>query len=127
MPLAFQSLAIMIDGSTRSKPTMKILPISYLTEFRWRMAWFTFRNILNLLHHQVELTSLVTWTKRKRLKNPQRTYEFRLHQIEEQLFRQRRENRSLLVFCEFLYAGYQQLCPPVYRKGHAAKYKNISY
>jgi len=92
----------------------------YVTRFFWLFRW-----IMKILVEQKELTSLVTWAKRKRLHKLKRTYELQLKQLDGWLASVRIHNRGQVILCEFLYAAYQQLKPTqkYYKRGSAAQYR----
>ena len=74
---------------------------------------------------QDNLTSLIQWAGKKRLKKVQQAYIRKRGRLEERLYIYQVRNRGLVTFCGFLLTAYKQIkpVPKYYKSGSAAQYR----
>ena len=104
---------------------MKYLSRTAILYYRWQNAWLSVQSILTNLVMQDDLTSLIRWASKKRLRKVEQGYVWQLQQIEERLWLYRVRNRALVTFCEFLLTAYKQVIPTpkYYKRGSAAQFR----
>ena len=106
---------------------MKYLSQTSILYYRWQNTWLTLQSIMANLARQDDLTSLIQWTVKKKLKKVQRAYQWKFQETEARLGWYRMRNRSLVTLCEFLFCAYKQLIssPGYYKRGSAAQYRLV--
>ena len=97
-----------------------------LTYYRWQNTWLQLRSIWANVTHEVELTELMQWAERKRLKGPQRFYKMRLHEVDQRLFWHQVKHQKLVSLVRWLHVAYYQIIakPTRYKRGYASKYRS---
>jgi hypothetical protein len=104
---------------------MKYLSHTAILYYRWQNARLSVQSIMATLLMQDDLTSLIRWASKKRLRKVEQGYIWQHQQLEERLWLYRVRNRALFTFCEFLLTAYKQLMPTpkYYKRGSAAQYR----
>jgi len=95
------------------------LPLWYL----YCSEWQRFSSILSLLRHQNNLSGLIQWANRKRLKKVRQYYERLLNDIESRLLRYTFQSPRMTEFARWIFCFQQMLFPPRYRKGYGMTYR----
>jgi hypothetical protein len=97
--------------------------------WRYKIAWLTFRAILNSLRQQDELEQLECWATRKRLIGVRNHYRRLLVDVENRLLRYRLRSPFIYELAYWWRIAVQQIVgePHYYQRGSAAKYKLRNY